>query len=147
MNWLRRAIVPAVLLLAVGGYFGYGRWRKAADAEMLENCAQATAQIWVATATFRGEPESMLEFRDSILIARNLTTEEMDLYVSLDEDEPEKYHEFVARINELVDSLVVDRIGPAPEDSTDFAELIDSTASSDTAGSADSVEVIVPPTP
>ena len=117
MIWLRRTIVPMILLLAVGGYFGYGKWRAADDGEMLENCAQATAQIWVATATFREDEdlERLLLFRDSILVAFDLTTEEIETYAEADNDQPEKYHGFVTRVGELVDSLIIDRTGLVPD--------------------------------
>ncbi len=121
MNWLRKTIVPAVLLLAVSGYFGYSRWQANLDAEFLENCAQATAQIWVATVAFRDDEDQkrLLLFRDSVLIAHGLTTEEIEAYSTAEYEEPEKYHDFVARVGDLVDSLIADRTGSGPEESAD----------------------------
>ena len=123
---IRRLILPLIIVVAIIGVFFYNRWRTTQASEIRERCAQATAHIWLATATFRDDPEQFLTFRDSILRDHGLTTEEVQAYTSQDAAEPERYAAFVSRVNDLVDSLIAVRTKPSPTDSADTADSVDS---------------------
>ncbi|UCC45520.1 MAG: hypothetical protein JSU65_06270 [Candidatus Zixiibacteriota bacterium] len=106
MVWIRR-ILPVIVL--VGGWQAYSLYedlsreqRAAKDREL----ALVTAQVWVATAHFRDEPEKYLEYRDSILAAHNLTREEMFSLISRCESDPDGLMPFTQAVNDLVDSLI-----------------------------------------
>jgi len=122
---IRRLILPLIIVMAIIGVFLYSRWRTTQASEIRERCAQATAHIWLATATFRDAPEQFLTFRDSVLRDHDLTVEEVQAYTSQDAAEPERYAAFVARVNDLVDSLVAVRTQRSPVDSADQADSVD----------------------
>ena len=94
-----------MLLVIVFGYFLYNRI--SAERQYLQTAkyAQVTAQVWIATAKFRREPERFMAYRDSLLKAHSLSMEKMQDYIDRYKSHPEEYDLFTKLVNQYVDSL------------------------------------------
>ena len=67
--------------------------------------ALVTAQVWIATAKYRNEPERYIQYRDSLLRASGVAREEISGYLERTGDPPEELLPFAQRVQGLVDSL------------------------------------------
>jgi len=103
--WLKRLIFFVLLLVIVFGYLLYDRISTERQLQQAVRHALVTAQVWVATAKFRDEPEKFLVYRDSLLSACSLTKEHIRDYLDRYENHPEKYDIFANLVNQYVDSL------------------------------------------
>lgn len=106
MNWLRRYLVPLMVVLLVLAFFGWHRWHKQHLAAATEKYARVTAQLWVATATYRQDQQGYLKYRDSLMEANDISADEVDEYLRRWREEPERYDEYASRVSQLVDSLL-----------------------------------------
>lgn len=103
--WFRR-ILPLVVIGAL--WFGYTAWDEYAterDSQEQDKIALVTAQVWVATARFRNEPDKYLAYRDSLLTAAGLPLDAARDFVGEQEERPEELLPFVQKVQLLVDSL------------------------------------------
>lgn len=104
--WFRRA-VPIVLIVAA--YFGYTYYteQKREQLEQTETeYASVTAHIWVASALYRNDTERLTEYRDSLLAAHDLTTEQLETFVERYKNAETDPGEFTGKVKRKVDSLV-----------------------------------------
>jgi hypothetical protein len=69
--------------------------------------ALLTAQVWLATAKYRQEPERFIAYRDSLLRAHSLSKERMRDYLDRYKNHPEEYDLLTRLANKYVDSLSV----------------------------------------
>ena len=96
-------VIIAALLVA---YWRYSDYRAAEKTAYEHKMALATAQVWIASATFRNDPDQFLQARDSILAACSLTVYDVNSFVELNIDQPEKLQRYTTLMQEYVDSLL-----------------------------------------
>ena len=109
MIWVKR-LSPLVLIIVLWfAYDTYDKYRTKKFAAEADHRALVTAQVWVASADFRGDPAKYLAWRDSTLKANSLSPSEMDDYLQLLQGKPASRQEFASRINHYVDSIVAQR--------------------------------------
>lgn len=70
-----------------------------------ERYALVTAQVWLASARYRDDPEQFLNFRDSLLQATELSREKVDEYLRRYSSRPENYTPYLRLVKQYVDSL------------------------------------------
>jgi len=103
--WLKRLLPLAVIGL---GWLGYSFLDKTVSArqEQEENrLALVTAQVWIATAMYRNDPERYLAYRDSLLKANDIPRDEVFAFLVQREKYPEELLPFAQKVQRLVDSL------------------------------------------
>ena len=105
MLWLKRLILLILLLVIVFGYFLYNKISTERQHQQAVRQALVTAQVWIATARYRLEPERFIAYRDSLLKARSLSIEKMQDYIDWYKNRPEEYDLFTRLVNQYVDSL------------------------------------------
>jgi len=115
--WVKR-LVPFILMVAVVlGYFLYHDISAKRQYQQVQRYALVTAQVWIATAKFRSEPERFIAYRDSLLKVHSLSEERMQNYLEQYKKHPERYDLFTRLVKQYVDSLSAIKILPL-EDST-----------------------------
>lgn len=67
--------------------------------------ALLTAQVWMASAQYRQQPEQFIAWRDSLLAARSLSLETLEKYFDIYENQPEDYYKFAHKVRVYVESL------------------------------------------
>ncbi|HUV30653.1 MAG TPA: hypothetical protein VMY05_06175 [Acidobacteriota bacterium] len=103
--WLKR-LLPLLLALVIWqGYVLVTRLQTERQQNLDRQYALVTADIWIATARFRDDPQAYMAYRDSVLAANGLSAEQMFAYLERHWDRPEEYHSFVRMLNEVTDSL------------------------------------------
>lgn len=70
-----------------------------------ERYALVTAQVWLASAEYRDDPQQFLNFRDSLLEATGLSLEKVDEYLRKYSKRPETYTPYLRLVKQYVDSL------------------------------------------
>lgn len=70
-----------------------------------DKVALVTAQVWIATAKYRNDPERYIEYRDSLLEASNVPRERIYAFLGRQEDQPEELLPFARKVQRLVDSI------------------------------------------
>lgn len=105
MLWLKRLILLIFLLVIVFGYFLYNKISTERQHQQAVRQALVTAQVWIATAKYRLEPEGFIAYRDSLLKAHSLSMEKMQDYIDQYKNRPEEYDLFTRLVNQYVDSL------------------------------------------
>jgi hypothetical protein len=95
------------VLIIVSGYITYNRLSKKRQYEQTAQHALVTAQVWIASARLRGEPERFAAYRDSLLKAYGLTKDDLQQYLGIYRDRPEQYEVFAELVKRYVDSLSV----------------------------------------
>ncbi len=105
--WIKRIAPFVVITLVILSILWYNKHKKAEFAHNTDNYALVTAQLWIATAQFRNEPEKYLSFRDSLLTAKNISIKEIEIYLKKYEETPEDYYPFTAQLKKYVDSLYI----------------------------------------
>ena len=123
--WVKR-LVPLVLLAAVWG--GY-QWQKSTRIEAqraeADRIGQVFAEVWVASATYRDNPEKFIAYRDSLLAARGVEREEIEKYIKAHPNETEIYYDFTRTVSDKVDSMyrIIDSVLKSrPRDTTIAAQ-------------------------
>ena len=107
MIWIKRIAPFVIIILVILSILWYNKQKKTEFAHNTDNYALITAQLWIATAQFRNEPEKYLLFRDSLLTAQNISIEEIEKYLKEYEDSPENYYLFTVQVKKYVDSLYI----------------------------------------
>ncbi len=102
-----KRLLPLILALviAVGGVVVH-RYTVTRRVQGIQKRALVTAQVWIATARYRDNPERFLEYRDSVLEASGLTTMEMNRYLCGYDNRTEDGAAFVTLVSHYVDSLL-----------------------------------------
>ena len=93
------------MLVIVFGYFLYNKISTERQNQQAVRHALVTAQVWIATAKYRLEPERFIAYRDSLLKAHSLSMERMQDYIDRYKNHPEEYDLFTRLVNQYVDSL------------------------------------------
>ena len=122
MIWLKR-VAPIFLILAGWAFFHFysdNSEIKKTDDE--EKYALLTAQVWVASAKYRNEPEKYLAYRDSLLTASNLDNKKALDFIDKYEKRADELVNFASLVSQFTDSLI------NIEDSLSKIEQSDSTA-------------------
>jgi len=127
--WFKR-LLPIIVIAAA--WFGYQQWQLHTDKKRNleeQRIALVTAQVWVATATNRNDPERYLAYRDSLLQASGVTFEALYDYLERYEKRPEQYLPFALKVSRYVDSLArlqdsILRYAPDTTGDTTTAEII-----------------------
>ena len=105
MIWLKR-LLPLVLIVA--GWMVYTKYQQHTAErfhEDAERYALVTAQVWLASAEYRDDPQQFLNFRDSLLEATGLSLEKVDEYLRKYSKQPETYTPYLRLVKQYVDSL------------------------------------------
>jgi hypothetical protein len=103
--WVKRLITFTLLVTIIFGYLLYDKISTERQHQQAAKHALVTAQVWIATAKFRREPERFMAYRDSLLKAHSLSRERMQDYVDRYKSQPEEYDSFTKLVNQYVDSL------------------------------------------
>ena len=107
MVWIRR--IAALLIIAGIAYGWYystiGEQERLKD--RADRYANIIAEIWVGSAKYRQVPQQYNAFRDSLLVAYDLTEQEIREFQRRYADHPEDYLYFAEKIKLTVDSLVL----------------------------------------
>lgn len=107
--WFRR-IWPLVLIGLLWYGWSYYRKHQAEQEVQRENrIALATAQLWVASALLRHQPDEYLYYRDSLLNVNRLSEREIDRFIARFREDGVDLSTFSEKVKRLVDSLVRDR--------------------------------------
>ena len=96
----------AAIIGLLSAYLIYGKYKAAKNQALSQKYALVTAQSWLATAKFKDQPEKYIAFRESLLAAQNITTVEIESFLSEYKDEAEKYIGYAGFVKFYVDSLV-----------------------------------------
>ncbi len=105
MILLKRLLPFLVIGLAWLAYTYWDRTQSAQRAAEEEHLALVTAQVWVATALYRDDPERYLAYRDSVLEANDVPRERVFDFLESRQSEAEELHPLAGRVKQLVDSL------------------------------------------
>ncbi len=111
MVWLKRIIALVIILGIYPGYRFYQDRQHQQRVDEAERYALITARVWVATATMRDEPAEFIAWRDSLLDSTGISKDEIDIYMSRYEENPESYDVFARLVNAYVDSLIREATG------------------------------------
>lgn len=125
MLCIKRLISFAFLPAIVFGYLLYDSIKSERQYQQTQRHALVTAQVWVATARFRSEPESFLTYRDSVLKANGLSKQLMEDYLARYKDHTEKYEPFTTLVNQYVDSLSTSELESMQADTAVKVDFID----------------------
>jgi hypothetical protein len=117
--WLRRLIFLLLLAALVLGYLSYKSIITNRRIRQAQKHALVTAQVWVASARLRNEPQRFITYRDSLLTAYGLSKELIQAYLDRYKNQPEKYEDFANLVKWYVDSLSAVEIKPIRADSID----------------------------
>lgn len=117
--WLRRLILLISLVALVLGYLSYKSIITIRQVRQARKHALVTAQVWVASARFRNEPQRYITYRDSLLTAHGLSKELIQAYLDRYKNQPEKYEDFAKLVEQFVDSLSAIEIKSLRADSND----------------------------
>jgi hypothetical protein len=120
--WLRRLIFLVLLAALVLGYLSYKNIITNRRLRQAQNHALVTAQVWVASARLRNEPQRFITYRDSLLTAYGLSKELIQAYLDRYKNQPERYEDFANLVKWYVDSLSAIDIKPIRADSIDTIE-------------------------
>ena len=109
-----------IIAAVVYGYFQYSGKEAAKQAALEKEYALVTAKIWVATASFRSDPEGFERYRDSILASSSLSKDDILALVQVNSEAPEELYPFTRMVQEMVDSLleIEDSLARIRQDST-----------------------------
>lgn len=105
MIWLKR-LLPLVLIVA--GWMAYTKYQQHTTERFYDDAeryALVTAQVWLASAEYRDDPQQFLNFRDSLLEATGLSLEKVDEYLRKYSKRPETYTPYLRLVKQYVDSL------------------------------------------
>jgi len=103
--WLKRL---APLVVFVAGVLGYQYYRDSVVERHLRQdreIARLTARVWLASAVFREHPDKYIVYRDSVLAANKISTEQMNNYLTAYGDDSEDFGGFSLLVKQYVDSL------------------------------------------
>jgi len=103
--WLKRVLPLIVIGALAGGYIMWDDWYTARRLAEEDKVALVTAQVWIATAKYRNDPERYIEYRDSLLEASNVPRERIYAFLGRQEDQPEELLPFARKVQRLVDSI------------------------------------------
>ena len=106
MIWLKRLAPFAIIIAALVLYRNYSQQQAAKQTEIQHRYALATAQVWVASAKYRNDPDRYLQVRDSLLESCSLSVAVMDSFVEVNRDRPEEFYSFSTLVTEYLDSLL-----------------------------------------
>ena len=103
---LFKRLLPFLLLgLAWWVYTIWDNRQSAQQADEEAKLALATAQVWVATALYRDDPERYLAYRDSLLEANDVPRDKVFAFLEKRESRAEELLPFTQTVKRLVDSL------------------------------------------
>jgi len=103
--WLKRILPLIVIAALAGGYFLWDDWFTARRLAEEDKVALVTAQVWIATAKYRNDPQRYIEYRDSLLEANDVSSDKVKALLERREDQPEELLPFAQRVQRLVDSI------------------------------------------
>jgi len=103
--WVKRLVLFILLVAIVFGYLLYHGISAKRQYQQVQRYALITAQVWIATAEFRSEPERFMAYRDSLLTAHSLSKERIRNYFEQYKNHPERYDLFTRLVKQYVDSL------------------------------------------
>jgi hypothetical protein len=117
--WVKRLLPFVIIVVAIYVYIGYMGKKEEKQAALDDRHALVTAQIWVASAKYRANPDAFIRVRDSLLATCSLTSDALREFVYSDTGQPEDLAPFMNLVKEYVDSLldIEDSIAMARKDS------------------------------
>jgi hypothetical protein len=105
--WTKRLAPLLVIIIGVLGYHFWTSYRQKSYVIEENRMALITAQVWVKTARFAGQPERFVAWRDSMMTAEDVSREELAGFLDRWTDHQEEYLSFVQRVQKCVDSLAL----------------------------------------
>jgi len=117
--WIKRTAPFVIIAVALYAWLEISDRRVEAEIAQNQRYALAVARVWVVSAKLRAEPQEFIRFRDSLLAADSLSTQDIIDFVKLYENDPERLQPFSQLVQEFVDSLldIDDSLALAAEDS------------------------------
>jgi hypothetical protein len=117
--WVKRLAPFVIIAVAIYIYVGYARKEEEKRAAIDDRHALVTAQIWVASAKYRANPEEYQRVRDSLLTAAAMTKDDLIDFVNADTSQPENLAPFLNLVQMYIDSLldIEDSLAMEREDS------------------------------
>lgn len=106
MIWLKRLLPIVVILL------GWFTWKGITSAQQekataIDNqYALVTAQVWLASATYREEKAKFLSYRDSLMQANNITSDDLFHHLAVFEQDLGRELLFSQLVSRKIDSLL-----------------------------------------
>ena len=104
--WIKRVSPLVLIALAWFAYTHYTAGQAEREETAIEQYALITAQVWIASAKFRENPDRFLGYRDSLLKVNLLTTDSLDSFLEEYKNEPEGLTPFARMVKGFVDSLI-----------------------------------------
>jgi hypothetical protein len=127
--WFRR-LWPVVLIgLLWYGWSYYRKHQAVQEVQREDKIALTTAQLWVASALMRHQPDVYTAFRDSLMNVNRLSDEEIDRFLARYRGEDVQLSDFSEKVKHLVDSLV-------RQSDSSRSMMIDSMIYEDTVGTS-----------
>jgi hypothetical protein len=103
--WFRWLTPIVLIVLVLGGWYYWHERQQARREENARFHALITAEVWLATARYRDDPEAFKAYRDSVLGANGISLEAMNEYIDRYSRQPEKYVVYARLVNKYIDSL------------------------------------------
>jgi hypothetical protein len=103
--WIKRLAPLLAIVIVVVGYHLWTSYRDKTVAAEESRMAAITAQVWVKTARFAGQPERFVTWRDSMMAAEGVSRDELQDFLGRWTDHQEEYLSFAQRVQKCVDSL------------------------------------------
>ncbi len=127
MIWLKRLLPFVIIAAGIYAYLQYSQKRADEQAGRDREYALVTAQIWVASAKLRANPDEFARVRDSLLSASSLNRDSVLNFFKADSTTPERFSPFMTLVQDFVDSLleIEDSLALARKDSLE--QVRDST--------------------
>jgi hypothetical protein len=104
--WIKRVSPLLAIILLWFAYSIYTQRRDDALDASDHKIARLSAQVWLASALYRENPEQYRLFRDSLLHANGLDDASMKQYVASIQHDPDRQYQFSVMLAKSVDSLV-----------------------------------------
>lgn len=114
MVWVRLLGVIVALAVIVLGYQWWHDRRENTALEERMHLALVTAQVWIAAAEYRQEPDRFLVWRDSLLAVEGVSADSMQLFLRRYEDRLAGYEDYARLVSYYIDSLIQER-GQLPD--------------------------------
>lgn len=121
--WVKRFAPIGLVAVVWFGYRGWSKMHASAQADEIQRLSQAVAEVWIASATHRADPDKFVAYRDSLLKAKGLTLEDVESYIKSRESNDEAAYLFAQTVSRKVDSMyrIIDstlKARPRPADTS-----------------------------
>lgn len=104
--WFKRFLPILLILVGWLAWKGITNSQKEKATAIDSRYALVTAQVWLASATYRSDPAAFLAYRDSLMHANNIAPEEMFRHLEVFQTDLNRELAFSQLVSHAVDSLM-----------------------------------------